>query len=56
MTSSTMALPLPAQLAQLGQRNWWLPAWAQRCLFPFTRHKSLPVRSGPVHDRGGEKR
>ncbi len=29
---------LPALMALLGQWNWWFPAWAQRLLFPFTRH------------------
>ncbi len=28
---------LPALMALLDQWNWWLPAWAQRLLFPFAR-------------------
>jgi len=28
-------LLLPALMALLGKWNWWLPAWAERCLFPF---------------------
>jgi putative drug exporter of the RND superfamily len=48
------ALLLPALMAILGQWNWWLPTWAERCLFPFSRHAPLPVSSEPVRDRVGE--
>jgi putative drug exporter of the RND superfamily len=34
-------LLLPALMAVLGKWNWWLPAWAERCLFPFNRHSFL---------------
>jgi RND superfamily putative drug exporter len=47
------ALLLPALMALLGNWNWWLPAWAQRCLFPFTRPQPLPAGSGPAVSRGG---
>ena len=49
-------LLLPALMALLGKWNWWLPAWAQRCLFPFTRQQPLPVPSGPAYDSAGETR
>ncbi len=39
------ALLLPALMALLGQRNWWLPVWARRCLFPFAQPESSPARS-----------
>jgi RND superfamily putative drug exporter len=40
------ALLLPALMALIGQWNWWFPAWAERCLFPFT-----PQRTGPRQRR-----
>jgi putative drug exporter of the RND superfamily len=49
-------LLLPALMALLGRWNWWLPAWAERCLFPFTPQQPLAVRSGPAHDSAGESR
>lgn len=42
------ALLLPALMTLFGKWNWWFPPWAERCLYPFTRHQSLPARSGPV--------
>ena len=42
------ALLLPAMIALLGKWNWWLPAWAERCLFPFTRQ---PASAGPRYSR-----
>ena len=38
------SLLLPALIALLGKWNWWLPAWAARCLFPFTRQQPLPAK------------
>jgi putative drug exporter of the RND superfamily len=40
------ALLLPALMALLGHWNWWLPAWAQRCLFPFTRQQPPAATGG----------
>src|SRR5204862_2180746 len=37
------ALLLPAAMALLGTWNWWLPAWAERCLFPFSHRQPRPV-------------
>jgi RND superfamily putative drug exporter len=45
------ALLLPAAMALLGTWNWWLPAWAERCLFPFSRPQSRPAHSGQLHER-----
>jgi RND superfamily putative drug exporter len=50
------ALLLPALMALLGQWNWWLPAWAERCLFPFTRKQPLPAGSGRARDSARETR
>jgi putative drug exporter of the RND superfamily len=35
-------LLLPALMALLGRWNWWLPAWAERCLFPLARPRPQP--------------
>jgi putative drug exporter of the RND superfamily len=35
-------LLLPALMALLGRWNWWLPAWAERCLFPLCRPRPQP--------------
>ncbi|HET9973813.1 MAG TPA: MMPL family transporter [Streptosporangiaceae bacterium] len=50
------SLLLPALIALLGKRNWWLPAWAERCLFPFTRQQPPPAANGPACDSVGETR
>jgi putative drug exporter of the RND superfamily len=49
------ALLLPALMALFGKWNWWLPAWAQRCLFPFTRQQ-VPAGTGPARDSAGGTR
>jgi RND superfamily putative drug exporter len=50
------SLLLPALIALLGKWNWWLPAWAERCLFPFTRQQPPSADSGPVRDSSGQTR
>jgi putative drug exporter of the RND superfamily len=42
------ALLLPALMVLLGQWNWWLPAWAQRCLFPSPGGGHRPAAGRPA--------
>jgi putative drug exporter of the RND superfamily len=50
------SLLLPALVALLGKWNWWLPAWAERCLFPFTRRQPQPAGSGPARESSAQTR
>jgi RND superfamily putative drug exporter len=50
------SLLLPALIALLGKWNWWLPAWAERCLFPFTPQQPPPASNELAGDSAGETR